>query len=145
MPINTTELGPGTLILGAGALAVEAQLLGCKVVPSENVTTKAARKVLSGETLAESSSATYSATLQGKFLQDLDAAEAASVVAWSWANRGTEQPVTFVPNTAADSQVSGLIIPVPLQVGADEVETDMESDFTWRFAEFPDYDHTPVP
>jgi hypothetical protein len=143
MPINTTELGPGTLVLGAGPLAVNAQLLGCKVVPTENVTTKAARKVLSGEQLAAKSSATYDATLQGKFLQDLDAAEAASVVAWSWANKGTEQAVTFIPNTAAGAEVSGLVIPVPLQVGGDEVETDMESDFTWRFAEFPTYDHTP--
>lgn len=141
MTVNHTPLGPGTLTLGAGPLAVQAQLLSCKVVPTENVTTREARKVLSGEELAASSSATYSATLQGTFLQDLDAAEAASVVAWSYANKGTEQPVTFTPNTAAGSKVEGTIIPVPLQLGGDEVEADMESDFTWRFAEFPDYTH----
>lgn len=138
MVINHTELGPGTLILGAGALAVEAQLLSCKVVPTENVTTRAARKVLSGEELAESSSATYSATLQGTFLQDLG--QAAGVVAWSWANKGTEQAVEYVPNETVlgtPNGVSGLIIPVPLQVGGDEMEADLEADFTWRFAEFP--------
>jgi hypothetical protein len=139
MAINHTELGPGSLSLGSGPLAVEAQLLSCKVVPTENVTTREARKVLSGEELAESSSQTYSATLQGTFLQDLDAAAAASVVAWSWANKGTDQAVTFVPNDTATAEVSGLIIPVPLQVGGDEMEADMEADFTWRFAEFPTY------
>lgn len=139
MTVNHTELGPGTLTLGTGPLAVEAQLLSCKVVPTENVTTREARKVLSGEELAESSSQTYSATLQGTFLQDLDVSAAASVVAWSWTNRGTEQTVTFIPNTASGAEVSGLVIPVPLQVGGDEMEADMEADFTWRFAEFPDY------
>ena len=135
--INHTELGPGTLTLGTGPLAVSAQLLACKVVPTENVTTREARKVLSGEELAESSSQTYSATLQGKFLQDLGVAAASSVVSWSWTNRGTEQAVTFTQNTAHEATVTGLVIPVPLQVGGDEMEADLEADFTWRFAEFP--------
>lgn len=139
MVVNHHELGPGTLTLGTGPLAISAQVLSCKVVPTENVTTREARKVLSGEELPESSSQTYSATLQGTFLQDL--AAVASVVAWSWTNRGTDQAVTFVPNTAAGAEVNGTVIPVPLQIGGDEVEADMEADFTWRFSEFPTYVH----
>lgn len=137
MTVNATPLGPGTLTLGSGPLAVSAQLLSCKVVPTENVTTREARKVLSGEELAESSSQTYSASLQGTFLQDLGVVAASSVVSWSWANKGTEQAVTFTPNTADEATVTGTIIPVPLQVGGDEMEADLEADFTWRFSEFP--------
>jgi hypothetical protein len=139
MTIHHTELGSGTLTLGIGPLSVEAQLLSCKVVPTENVTTREAKKVLSGELLAESSSATHSATLQGTFLQDLGIA--AGVVAWSWANRGTPQAVTFVPNSSValtPNGVTGFVIPVPLQIGGDDMDADMEADFTWRFSEFPD-------
>lgn len=139
MPIKTTKLGPGTLTLGAGALEVNAQLLGCKITPSESVETSDAIRVLSGEQLDGDENVTHTFVLEGTFLQDLG--EVASVVAWSWANMGTPQPFAFVPNTAAGTAVDGITVPVPLTIGADEAsETEnMESDFSWRIKGVPDF------
>lgn len=137
MPINRTKLGPGTLTLGAGAMEVNAQLTSCAVVPAESVDTGDTIKVLSGETLEPDETATYSYTLEGNFLQDLGAV--ASVVDWSWTNKGTEQAFVFTPNTTAGSIVEGTLVPVPLRVGGDEVDTTMSSDFTWRIKGEPDY------
>lgn len=130
MPITHHKLGPGVLTLGAGALAVQQQLTGCKITPSEAVTTTDRKKVLSGEVLEGSSSAEYTYVLEGTMLQDL---VAAGVVAWSWDEAGMEHPFSFTPNTAADATFTGVIVPVPLQVGGDEVDgPDMEASFTWR-------------
>lgn len=133
MPINAENLGPGTLTLGSGPLAVELQLTAAKLVPAENVTTDDAVKVLSGDTLPESTSETFSWTLQGTFLQDL---ATGGVVAWSWANKGTEQAFTFEPNDGGAS-FAGTLKPVPLQVGGDEVGRRMTADFTWRLSGDP--------
>lgn len=136
MPIIANKLGPGTLTLGAVERAI--QLTACKLVPSESVTTTDAVKVLTGDELPASEDASYSWTLDGTFLQDLGAA--AGIVEWSWDNMGTEQPFTFVPNTAAGTSISGTLTPTPLQIGGDNVEQDnLSSDFSWRVK------GTPVP
>lgn len=136
MPINTTKLGPGTLTLGAGALEVNAQLTSAKVTPSESVEQTDDIKVLSGEVLDGDESASYSFVLEGNFLQDLGALS--SVVAWSWANMGTEQAFVFTPNTVAGVEVAGVVTPVPLTVGGDEVDgPPLRSDFSWRIKGTP--------
>jgi hypothetical protein len=135
MAIKKYNLGPGTLTLGAGALAVEGQLRNCRVEAAEQVTTTEAIPVLSGEELAGSDRVTFTWTLAGTLLQDL---EAAGVIDWSWANKGTEQPFTFVPNTVEGRQVSGICKPVPITIGGDVTGTaanpgdPAQSDFTWR-------------
>lgn len=138
--LTTTKLGPGTLTLGAGALEVSSQLTSCKVTPSESVTTTDRKKVLSGESTEPSESVDFTYALEGNFLQDL---AVGAVVDWSWTNKGTEQPFTFVPNTAADRQVQGVLKPVPLSIGGDEVDADMASDFTWRIIGEPDFEAAP--
>jgi hypothetical protein len=133
MPINSRKLGPGTLTLGAGALAVASQLSKCRLNSSESVTTTGEKlKALSGETKdSTTETAEYAFTLDGTFWQDDPGAS--SVVDWSWDNMGTEQPFVFVPSTAGGREVSGILTPVPLSIGGDDVEeTDMASDFTWR-------------
>lgn len=137
MPIQSDLLGPGTLTLGAGPLDISAQLTSCRVNTSENVTSTDAVKVLSGEELASDESVTFTYTLEGNLFQDL---AAAGVVDWSWANKGTEQPFTFVPNTARARQVQGVLKPVPISIGGDEVEARMRSDFTWRIVGTPDFE-----
>lgn len=138
MPITSDQLGPGNLILGSGPLDVSLQVTACKVTASEQVTTREAKKVLGGEELPGSESVSFTYALEGTFLQDLIAA---GVVTWSWVNAGTEQAVTFVPNTARGRQVQGIIKPVPLTIGGDEVEgEDLTSDFTWRFVGTPDWE-----
>lgn len=136
MTINVQRLGPGIMTLGVGPLAVAAQLTGFKVVPTEKVDTEEAVKVLSGEELPESSTQTYEYTAQGTYLQDL---LTAGVVAWSWTNKGTSQAFNFKPN-ASVAAVSGLLIPVPLQIGGDTVGERMTGSFTWRIVGTP----TPV-
>lgn len=133
MPIDAPKLGPGTLTLGTGPLAVEQQLTAAKLVPTENVETEDAVPVLSGDVLAETSTSTVSWTFQGTFLQTL---LAAGVVAWSWANQGEPMSATFEPNDGGAS-FDFDVIPVPLQVGGDEVKKRMTSDFTWRLEGAP--------
>lgn len=135
MTIQVERLGPGVLTLGAGPLAVQQQLTGCKIVPTETVNTEEGGKVLSGEELPENTTETYSYTLQGEFLQTL---LAAGVVAWSWTNRGVASTFTFKPNGSAAS-FTGQLKPVPLQVGGDEIGNRMTATFTWRIV------GTPVP
>lgn len=135
MAINSTVLGPGTLTLGTGALAVAAQLTACKVTVSENVTAGDTIKVLSGEQLAGVESVAFDYALEGTFLQDLGITT--GVVAWSWANKGTAQAFTFTPNTGAGTKVTGTLKPVPLQVGGDDMDQRMASDFAWRVVGTP--------
>lgn len=138
MTIHARKLGPGTLTLGpvGTPLEVSSQLTGCKVTPSESVASTEARKVLSGEVLAGSETATFSYVLSGNFLQDTG--EVSSVVDWSWAQAGTEQDFVFVPSTAGGSSISGILYPVPLEIGGDEVDAaEMASDFTWRIKGTP--------
>lgn len=136
MPISSRKLGPGQLELGAAALEVNAQLTGCKVTPSENVSTTEAIKVLSGDQLDGDDTVTHAFVLEGNFLQDDPGV--ASVVDWSWANAGTEQDFRFVPSDAGTREVSGTLVPVPLAVGGDEVDARMTADFTWRIKGTPD-------
>lgn len=128
MTVLTEKLGPGLLTLGTGPLAVAQQLTACKITWTENVTTEDAIKVVSGEEIPEETSETYTAQLEGEFLQSL---VAAGVVAWSWTNKGTEQGFTFEPN-AGGASFEGTLKPVPLQVGGDEVDKRMLASFTWR-------------
>lgn len=136
MPISSRKLGPGQLELGATPLEVNAQLTSCKVTPSESVSATEVVKVLSGEQLDAEEEATYAFVLEGNFLQDDPGV--ASVVDWSWANMGTEQPFRFVPNDAATREVAGILTPVPLAVGGDEIGATMRADFTWRIKGTPD-------
>lgn len=135
MAIKTQYLGPGTLTLGTGPLAVSGQITNCRVEASESVTTGTAIPVLSGEELAASERVDHSFTLAGNLLQDW---AAGGVVDWSWINAGTEQSFSFVPSTAAARKVSGTIYPVPITIGGDVTGTAAKpgdparSDFTWR-------------
>lgn len=144
MPINSRKLGPGSLTLGAGAMAVESQLSKCRLNAAESVTASGEKlKALSGETKdGTTETADYTFTLEGTFWQDDPGVS--SVVDWSWTNMGTEQPFVFVPNTEGGREVSGILTPVPLSIGGDDVEeTDMASDFTWRIKGTPTRDVLP--
>ena len=130
MPIVSDQLGPGTLTLGSGPLDVSLQVTSCRLVTSENVTRTEVVKVLGGEELPATESVTFSQTLAGSFLQDLSAA---GVVQWSHDQAGVDNAFSFVPNTARGRKVEGVLSPIPLDFGGEEVEgAPMSSDFTWR-------------
>lgn len=135
MPIKTLNMGPGTFTVGDGPLAVEAQLRNLRIEWSENVASTDPVPVLSGEERAGSEKITFSSTIAGRLFQDI---EAAGIVDWSWTHKGTEQPFTFVPNTAKGRQIVGVCKPVPITIGGDVTGTadrpgdPAESDFSWR-------------
>lgn len=137
MPINSYKLGPGTLTLGSGPLEVSAQVTACKITWEESLESTDAVPVLSGDELPGEDDATYKAKLEATFLQDL---ALAGVVTWSWTNKGTEQAFDFVPNTVVGRAVSGTLVPVPLQVGGDEMKKRPTADASWRIIGDPDLD-----
>lgn len=134
MTIKTQPMGPGTLTFGVGPLAVSSQVRAATVEWTESVTRKEAKKVLSGEELPASEKATYTAVLKVKVIQEMDNG---GLVAWSYANRGTDQAVEFVPNTAEGGSIDGTIRPVPITLGGEVDDDSPESDFTWSFVDLP--------
>lgn len=139
MAINSFKTGPGTLTLGSGPLDISAQVTSMSVEASEDVETEDDVDVLSGETLEGEDNVSYTFRLKGSLLQDL---AAAGVVAWSWTNRGTSQPFTFVPNTVGDRQVQGNVRPVPIKIGGD-VKQRATSDIDWAVLGTPDFEAAP--
>jgi len=127
MPISSYKMGPGVFTIGTAPLDVSCQVTSLAVTPTENVTTEDAVHVLCGDTLPASDTVDYSFTVGGTVLQDL---AAAGVVDYTWTHMGEEVPFSFIPNTAADREVSGTCRIVPLTIGGD-VSTRPTSDFTW--------------
>lgn len=132
--IKSYRVGPGQLRLGdGGAQDASAQLTNCRVEWAEQVNTPDPINVLSGEQLTDSEEATYTATLVGNVLQDIDAA---GLVSYTWTNRGNEVPFVFVPNDVEARQVTGTVVLVPLTLGGD-AKARPQSDFTWRIVGEP--------
>lgn len=135
MAIKTYTLGPGTLNLGAGATAFAAQVRSCTVKASENVTSSDDIPVLSGEVIQGTDTADFDWTIEGTFLQDIDAA---GINEFAFTNRGVATPFEFTPNTAAGAEASGQCYPVPLDFGgdvqnvADQAGNPPTADFSWR-------------
>ena len=135
MAIQSYRLGPGTLTLGTGPLAVSGQITNCRVEAAEVVTPGTAIAVLTGEELAASDKIEHNWTLAGTLLQDL---LDAGVVDWSWTNKGTPQPFEFVPNTPLGRGVTGTTFPIPITIGGavtgtpDKPGDPATSDFSWR-------------
>ncbi len=136
MAISSSKLGPGTLTVGAGPLDASAQIIGCKVTPSEVVDQSDDLKVLTHEVLDGDETVTFDYVLEGELLQD--APGATSIVDYSWAHAGEVVPVVFTPNTAAGREVTGDVTMVPLTIGGDEADVRMRSSFSWRFSGTPD-------
>lgn len=140
MTIHAYKVIEGTLSLGAGPLAVEAQVLAVSLVPSEKVKETDPIPVLSGEELAGDSSSSITWRLKFKVFQDL---RAAGLVAYTFTNSGESVPFTLVPtgDAAHDASFAGNVWVVPITVGGDVSKTDRaQSDVDWRL----DGDPTPT-
>ena len=127
MPIKAYKLNNGTLTLGTTPLDVSCQLTSVSVNPTENVETEEAINVLCGEQLPASDTVSYSYTLSGTGLQDL---EAGGFVDYTWTNAGDEVPFVFIPDEALARSVTGVVRIIPLSIGG-EVPTRPTSDFEW--------------
>lgn len=133
MTINSTKVGPGTLTIGAvtfGPQITSAELQATEVVDSTQKV-----DVLSGETLAQQDTATYSYQLVITFLQDLGQPAATGIVAYSWANAGTSKAFVYTPSTAAaagSKTWTGNLRVVPLNVGGDVQPQAATSQVTFQ-------------
>lgn len=139
MTVRSYKPGPGTLSLGLVPLEVSGQIKNCRVEASETVDTAEAIPVLSGEELAEDDTVSYRFTLAGTALQDL---LADGLVDWTWINRGTPQPFTFVPNDLEARAVTGTVRPIPMTIGGD-VGARAEADFSWAVIGDPTFGDAP--
>lgn len=143
MPIESFKVYGGTLTLGAADLAVSAQILSAAVVPAEKVKETDPEPVLSGEELPGSSSATITARLKGKVVQD---AKAAGLVAYSYAHAGEIVEFNYTPNTGESPSITGYVRMVPFQIGGDVSKTDRaKADFDWAAFAAADESGIPVP
>lgn len=131
---TTYQLGPGTLNIGATGSEVDyaAQITGCTVAWSKDKEDDV--PVLSGGSLTGDT--TYTAVLSANLFQDLGAVSG-GLVAFSWANKGQEVPVEFIPSTAAGQAVTGVVIVDPIDVGGDEAKGRPRSDIEWSFVGEP--------
>lgn len=136
MPATAHATGPGTLTFGEVG-GPEAQDFSCQVTKVA-VTTKSDSEddqpTLCGDVIAGEQ--TDSATLEATFAQDFSRE---GVVAWSWANKGKQVPVRFIPNLATDMEVVGTITVRPLNIGGDAKKKNT-SDVEWPFVGFPTLD-----
>lgn len=122
---TTYTTGPGQLIIGAVGSEHEfaAQITSCTV--EWEVEDGEIVPVLSGGQVSEED--TYTAKLSGNLFGDISDT---GITSWSWENKGREEPFTFVPNSAAERAVSGVIKVRPLAVGGD-VKAKNRVDFEW--------------
>lgn len=125
MPIKSTKLGPGTLTIGEVGTPVDftAQVTSCTLKWSKDSEDDV--PVLSGESLRGDT--TYLASLAANVILDLTAN---GLVDFSWDEKGSEVPFTFVPSTAAGRSINGVVVVDPIDVGGD-VKKTMRSDIEW--------------
>jgi hypothetical protein len=132
MTVQKDKTGPGTLTIGDVGSEVDFSAQVLSAVVEWDKDKEDDRKVLSGETVAGSTK--RSATVTVSILNDV--ALLTGIVQFSWANKGEEHDFTFIPNTAADQQITGTVTVEPISIGGD-VDSDMESEFEWDFVGEP--------
>jgi hypothetical protein len=133
MPAKSVPLGPGTISIGEIATPVD---FSCQLVHGVVEWDKDKDDdivVLCGETVP--GSITYTATISGNILQDLD--DPAGIVFYSWDHKGEQVPFTYVPNTEVGAEITGIVTLDPIAVGSDEPRAKMASDFSWDFVGEP--------
>ena len=133
MAVNKHPLGPGTLTIGEVGAPVD---ISCQIISAMvewDMDMEDDVVVLCGDTAAGAT--TYTAQLTGELFQDVD--DPAGILAFSWANKGSEVPFTFVPNTAAGTECEGVLVVDPIDFGGDEAKQNMTSDFTWAIVGEP--------
>lgn len=137
MPAKAHSTGPGSLVFGEIGPDNTGTDFTCQVTKCA-VTTKSdaedATPTLCGDVIPGEQ--TDSATLEATFAQDFSRE---GIVGWSWANKGKQVPVRFIPNLANDLEVSGTVTIQPLSIGGDAKKKNT-SDVEWPFVGFPTLD-----
>lgn len=118
-------LGPGTLMLGPAASAIDASCLVNNARIAVDKSQDDTRYKLCGT--ASPGKITYTYKLSGNLDTDVD--DPAGLFAFSQANAGRTIEFEFVPNTAAQTAARGELVMDPLEFGADEFGAPLDSDF----------------
>lgn len=138
MTINSTKIGPGVLTIAATSFA--AQCRSATVQVTENVDSTDKVDVLSGETLAQVDTATYTFAFAATFLEDLGQPAASGIVAYSWANAGLTKAFVYTPSSAAaagSKTWSFNARVVPLNVGGDVQNQAAQQDVVFQIIGTP--------
>jgi hypothetical protein len=125
-------MGPGVLTVGSAGSPVDLSARCTSVKVTWGVDAEDDTPTLDGG--VESGDRTYTAALEAAIYQD-DLRDG-EVIDFTWANRGTVQPVTFTPFTGGRS-VTGEVMVDPLDVGGD-VNKKNQSDIKWAFVGEPE-------
>lgn len=133
--VQNTQLGPGTLKLGATGTQLDASCLVNNAVIAADKDEQDSTTKLCGSTRA--GSRTYTYTLSGNV--DTDIGTATGLFGISQSNAGQAIAFEFVPNTAKVTKAVGTLILDPLDFGADEMGADLTSDFEWSIVGKPTY------
>ena len=136
MATTSIPLGPGTLKIGATGTEID---VSCNINNARITTDKdqgESKTMLCGDVKPGSTKYTY--RLTGNMDVDVDA-DAAGLFALSQSAPGSQQEFEFVPNTADGTSAAGTLILDPLDFGADETGTDLNSDFDWTLVDKPTY------
>lgn len=138
MTINSTKIGPG--VLSIDAIAFSAQCRSAVIQVTEVIDSTEKVDVLSGETLAQQDTATYTYAFAVTFLQDLGQPAASGIVAKSWANAGLTKAFVYTPSNAAaagSKTWTGNLRVVPLNVGGDVQAQAAQSDVVFQIIGTP--------
>lgn len=141
MPAKTTPLGPGTITLGETGTEVDfsCQVIGCRL--TSDVTAEDDVPTMCGDVVG--GDRVYDFTISGSLYQDLD--DPAGIVAYSWEHIGESVSFTFTPNTAAGTTATGTLVLDPLDIGGDDSDVKMTSDFEWAVVGRPVVTFGPPP
>lgn len=138
MTINTTKIGPGVLTIAATAFAAQCRSATVQVTEVIDSTEKV--DVLSGETLAQQDTATYTYAFACTFLEDLGIAAASGIVGYTWANAGQTKAFVYTPSSAAAAGTKTWSFNarvVPLNVGGDVQAQAAQQDVVFQIIGTP--------
>lgn len=129
------KFGPGTLTFGAEGSEFDQS---CQVNSLAIEVSKDAgdsKTMLCGT--VKPGRITYEYAMNGNL--DVDSDDPAGFFRFTQEHAGEQTPFVFIPNTAAETSASGVVIVDPLDFGGDEYGTDMSSDIEFTVVGQPAY------
>jgi hypothetical protein len=126
--------GPGELTIGGVGEEIDVSCLVNNAILSASPTTADPTTKLCGT--QRQGATTYSCTLSGNIDIDPHTGET-SLFCLSWADPGSEQPFTFIPDSENGTSATGTLVIQPLDFGStgaygDDLTADFEFQVLWK-------------
>lgn len=126
MPATVTNLGPGTVTVGATPLDFSCEVIGAKITHEYEETTESRTRLCGDEVPA---STTRSDGFTAELENDLSAA---GLYAYLQGHDLDTVDFEFTPNTAAGASWTGtVVLRLPSEIGADEFGAPIASSIEW--------------